>query len=81
MKTTTANRIDVDLVLTPDVATIMFGRRLRFQALLRRMADDGRGHVIDLSEEAAAAESPGTLAVLAHARELRLGGGPCRSSP
>lgn len=61
-----------DRVLVADAATIRFARRLRLQALLRQLRDDGCGHVIDLTDPVARALAPGTLAVVDHARELGL---------
>lgn len=69
----TPARVDVDLILRPNAATVMFGRRLHFQALLRLLRDDGKGYVVDLSDVDAEATAPGTVVVLRHARELRLG--------
>jgi len=63
--------------LQADEATIVFAERLRFAWALRQVVcgvDLATGHVLDLCDEAAREEWRGTLAVLAHARTLRLTG-------
>jgi len=63
--------------LQADESTVVFAERLRFAWSLRRVAcgvDLATGHVLDLCDEAAREGWRGTLAVLAHARTLRLTG-------
>lgn len=62
--------------LQADEATVVFAERLRFAAMFRqfRGTDSTDFDVLDLCDEAAREEWRGTLAVLAHARTLRLTG-------
>lgn len=63
--------------LRADEATVVFAERLRFAVVLRQVAVVAfvsRHSVLDLSTPAAREEWGGSIAVLGHARTLRLTG-------
>ena len=63
--------------LRADRATVVFAERLRFAVVLRHVArgvDEADLRVLDLCDEVGRAGWAGTLAVVKHARTLRLTG-------